>query len=364
MRSLVVGAGILGTWIATRLLEQGHEVIHVEQDASPRGASIQNLGLIWISGRAPGRELALARGARERWVRQHDLWPELPFRPAGSLTLPAGRLEAEALEAAAALPDAEERGLGLLGAGTIATRFGYAARGAGLLGAYDAVTEPREVLGVMRRYLARDPLYRFQPSMGVIACDEREAVLADRARVPFDTAFFATGTAELASLGFDDGNRLVRTQLQMLETEVATDRLEPAVADADSLRYYPAYASIRALLPPQDPLAKEHAAQLLMVRRTSGALTIGDTHEPAGAPFLRADIEDYLRGRAEAVLGLALPPTATRWLGCYAQLAPADPEVYFVTHPHPNVTWVTGLAGRGMTIAPEVAHEVVTEVCT
>ena len=105
-----------------------------------------------------------------------------------------------------------------------------------------------------------------------------------------------------------DGVRRVR--LQMMQTAPMAERLTTAVADGDSLRYYPAYdLPGRSLLPPQAPAAARARAQLLMVQRADGGLTIGDTHE-YDEPFafdVDSDAYDHLQARAEALLGAPIP---------------------------------------------------------
>ena len=102
-----------------------------------------------------------------------------------------------------------------------------------------------------------------------------------------------------------------RVRLQMLQTQPFGGRLTTSVADGDSLRYYPAFdLPGRRRLPPQEPAAASVRAQLLLVQRLDGSLTIGDTHE-YHEPFafdVDEDAYDHLRGRAEKLLGTALPP--------------------------------------------------------
>jgi hypothetical protein len=43
------------------------DVVHLEREAGSRGVTVRNFGLIWVSGRAPGAELALAQRARTLW---------------------------------------------------------------------------------------------------------------------------------------------------------------------------------------------------------------------------------------------------------------------------------------------------------
>ena len=161
-----------------------------------------------------------------------------------------------------------------------------------------------------------------------------------------------------------DGVRRVR--LQMMQTAPLAERLTTAVADGDSLRYYPAYdVPGRSQLPPQPPAAERARAQLLLVQRADGGLTIGDTHE-YDEPFafdLDSDAYDHLRGRAEALLGGPIPRIQRRWAGVYSetQLAAGQPSagqaLYHRSEPEPGVVLVTGPGGRGMTCAPAIAEE-------
>ena len=66
----------------------------------------------------------------------------------------------------------------------------------------------------------------------------------------------------------------------MMQTAPLDDDLTTSVADGDSMRYYPAFdLPGRQRLAPQDPEAARVSAQLLLVQRLDGGLTIGDTHE-------------------------------------------------------------------------------------
>jgi glycine/D-amino acid oxidase-like deaminating enzyme len=157
-----------------------------------------------------------------------------------------------------------------------------------------------------------------------------------------------------------DGVRRVR--LQMMQTAPLAERLTTAVADGDSLRYYPAYdLPGRGQLPPQAPVAARTRAQLLLVQRADGALTIGDTHEYA-EPFafdVDEDAYDHLRARAEALLGAPVPPVQRRWAGVYSEVDPsmAGHALYHRSEVEPGVVLIAGAGGRGMTCAPAIADE-------
>src|SRR6202167_5402752 len=155
-RIVVVGGGVLGTMHAVAARRRGFEVVQLEREAEARGASVRNFGLVWVSGRQPGPELALAQRARELWEELGAQGPGLGCRAAGSLTLATEDAELGLLKEAAARPDAERRGFELLDPGGVRA-VNPALRGefaGGLLCRLDAVVEPRQVLPALRGYLA------------------------------------------------------------------------------------------------------------------------------------------------------------------------------------------------------------------
>src|ERR1022692_4754176 len=152
---VVVGGGVLGMMHAVAARERGYRVVHLEREQGPRGATVRNFGLVWVSGRAPGPELALALRARALWEELAGRVPGTGFRAHGSLTLAADDAEAGLLIEAAGQPDAAERGYQLLGAAAV-RRVNPALQGeftCGLLGRQDAIVEPRQVPNAIRDYL-------------------------------------------------------------------------------------------------------------------------------------------------------------------------------------------------------------------
>jgi glycine/D-amino acid oxidase-like deaminating enzyme len=94
-----------------------------------------------------------------------------------------------------------------------------------------------------------------------------------------------------------------------------------------------------------------------LVQRLDGSLTIGDTHgtdEPF--PFdVDDEPTDHLRAVAERLLGRPLEPVARRWAGVYSQYT-GEGALYLRAEVAAGVEVVTGLGGRGMTLAPAVAE--------
>jgi FAD dependent oxidoreductase TIGR03364 len=363
-RIVVIGGGVLGTMHAVTARRRGYQVVHLERESEARGASVRNFGLVWVSGRRPGAELALALRARELWAELGAAVPGLCFRPAGSLTLATDDAELRVLKEAAALPDAGRRDFELLDPGAV-REANPALRGevaGGLLCRADAIVEPRRALPALRDYLA-GPGYEWLPGREVTEIAPNAVRDHAGAWHQCDLVVVCPGAALTGVVGryagalARDGVRRVR--LQMMQTAPLAERLTTAVADGDSLRYYPAYdLPGRNQLPPQAPVAARTRAQLLMVQRADGGLTIGDTHE-YDEPFtfdVDTDAYDHLQGRAEALLGTPIPRIQRRWAGVYSEVSTGS-ALYHRSEPEPGVVLVTGPGGRGMTCAPAIAEE-------
>jgi FAD dependent oxidoreductase TIGR03364 len=363
-RIVVVGGGVLGTMHAVAARRRGYEVVHLEREGEARGASVRNFGLVWVSGRRAGAELALALRARELWAELGAAIPGLGFRPAGSLTLASDDTELRVLKEAAELPDACQRDFELLDpAGVRAAN--PALRGelaGGLLCRADAIVEPRRALPAIRGYLA-GPAYEWLPGREVTEVAPNAVRDHTGAWHQCDLVVLCPGATFTGVAGrylrYLARDEVRRVRLQMMQTAPMAERLTTAVADGDSLRYYPAYdVPGRSQLPPQVPVAERSRAQLLLVQRADGSLTIGDTHE-YDEPFafdVDSDAYDHLQARAEALLGAPIPRVRRRWAGVYSEVG-AGQALYHRSEPEPGVVLVTGPGGRGMTCAPAIAEE-------
>ena len=360
-RIVVVGGGVLGTMHALAARDRGLQVVHLEREAGPRGASVRNFGLVWVSGRAAGPELALAQRARDLWADIAQRVPAVGFRARGSLTLARTEPEFAVCERAARSAQAAERGFELLDAEGV-RKANPALRGdllGGLLCHRDGSVEPAQVLGAIRAHLSSGPGYTYLP--GRQAVELRDAGVRDHTGAwhTGDLVVVTPGAALTAIAGRHLCSAAIRRcRLQMMQTAPLGEELTTAVADADSLRYYPAYrdAGLEEL-PAQRPIAAEHRMQLLMVQRADGGLTIGDTHaydEPFDFALDEAPYE-HLRDVVQALLGRTLPPVVRRWAGVYCETT--DGALYHRSTVRPGVIAVTAPGGRGMTCSPAIAEE-------
>jgi FAD dependent oxidoreductase TIGR03364 len=373
-RVVIVGGGVLGTMHAFTAQRRGFEVVQLEREAEARGASVRNFGLVWVSGRRAGPELELALRARQLWEELGAAVPGLGFRAAGSLTIAADEVELGLLKEAAARPDADRRGFELLDPAAVRT-INPALRGdfaGGLYCRLDGIVEPRQVLPALRGYLAASSsAYHWLPGREVTEVTAGAVRDHTGAWHHGDLVVLCTGAAHTGVAGrYLSGGQAApvrRVRLQMMQTAPLPDRITTALADGDSLRYYPAYELPgRAELAPQPAAAARARAQLLLVQRADGGLTIGDTHEYA-EPFafdVDEDAYDHLRARAETLLGGPVPRIQRRWAGVYSEVNPAlanptmaSAALYHRSEVEPGVVLVTGPGGRGMTCSPAIAME-------
>ena len=374
-RVVIVGGGILGTMHAVLARRHGYAVTQLEREPAGRGASVRNFGLVWVSGRRAGPELALALRARALWEEIAAGAPGTGFRPAGSLTVATSDAELAVMREAVALPDAKQREFELLTPDEVRS-VNPALRGEFLGGLYcraDAIVEPRVTLPALRAALA-GPSYEWLPGreaieVGANGVRDQQGdwhrgdlvVICSGANFTGLAGPHLTASGALATDTAPGAEPcgLRRVRLQMLQTLPFEGKLNTALADGDSLRYYPAYdVPARSALPPQAAVAAASRAQLLLVQRLDGSLTIGDTHE-YDEPF-GFDVDetayDHLLARACALLGAPLPRVQRRWAGVYSEVV-GTTALYHRSQVAPGVVLVTGPGGRGMTCSPAIAEE-------
>jgi len=361
-RTVVVGGGILGTMHALWALELGFEVVHLERELTARGASVRNFGLIWVGGRARGPDLALALRARSLWEEIAGRVPGLRFRPAGSLTVAMDEAELGLMKQACEQDDAVARQWELLdgpSARSVNPELSPAVAGA-LYCRTDAIVEPRSATHTLRQHLAEQPDYVWLPGRAAVELGPGKVRADDGHWYEADHVFLCTGATFPGLVAqYVERPRTRAVRIQMLETAPYTGQLTTALADGDSMRYYPAFELPgRAGLEPQAEIAASTRAQLLLVQRADGCLTIGDTHDyQEPFPFdLEEDIYDYLLDRAASFLRRPVPPVRRRWAGVSSEMINKQDGLYWREELLPGVEIVSGPGSRGMTCSPAIAE--------
>lgn len=369
MKALIVGGGIIGTCHAREALRAGFEVIHLERDPLPSSASVRNFGLIWVGGRRSGEELEAAIRARTLWGEIAAEVKSLAFRPNGSLTLVRSQSELKVIEESMLKDDAAARHWEILDK-TETQKINPALRGdyvASLWSPLDAAVEPGEVLTSIRSSLLRNDKYTWRTNIEIteVLPSDGGVLALSKSGEEFgaDIAIVCPG-ADHTTLFKDqlESAPLRQVYLQMMSTAPFDEEITTSIADADSLRYYPAY-DVPALkeLPQQHPVADQNHMQLLLVQRTDGTLTIGDTHayeQPFDFKLHEAPYE-YLHNLASELIGKKIPPVTDRWSGIYSQRVDgAICDRRFISQ---NIVVVTGPGGRGNTLAPQIAETTLKE---
>jgi FAD dependent oxidoreductase TIGR03364 len=355
VKLVVVGGGVIGTALALEAVDRGHEVVQLEREQEPRGASVRNFGLVWICGRAGGRELELALEGRRRWELLARRAPAIGFRATGSVVLARSPAEIALAEAACSRADAGDRGFRMLTPAEARTLEPALGEVAGAMHSpLDAVVEPAGALAALRALAG----HRFLAGRTVVEADGSSVRDHRGERTEGDLVALCTGTAtEL--LPAVDG--LVRRNLQMLATAPLSTPLRVAVAGGDAMRYYPAFdlPERRELSPPALAVDR-HGAQLLVAPRADGRLTIGDTHvdDRPGRFGSDEEADRWLLEEADGALAVPLPPVERRWTGSYLR-RDAGPLVETT----PDGALVVGaVGGMGMTAAPAFAAEALDRV--
>ncbi len=251
-RAVIVGGGVIGTMHALEACRRGWEVVHLEADVGPRRASVRNFGLVWVSGRAAGPELDLALRARQRWEEIARDSPRVGFRPDGSLTVATDAAELALMNEAASRTDADSRSFELLDAAGVRS-INPAVRGetvGGLLCRSDAVVEPGSVLAAIRHTLEATGRYQWLPAHQVVDVvpspgGSAGSVVVDHlcGRHQGSLVLLCIGD-RLSGLGGRIGATLAeaplrRCRLQMMQTDPTSEHLTTAIADGDSMHYYP-----------------------------------------------------------------------------------------------------------------------------
>ena len=192
--------------------------------------------------------------------------------------------------------------------------------------ARDAVVEPRQVLPALRARLERAGGYYVPPracraSRRWAACETTPARAHDgdrRRAVSRRRCTTASAPSSSPTLP------VRRCRLQMLQTEPFPERLTTALADGDSLRYYPAFAAPARPRRSRPRLRCVRGVPGAAARRAAGVRGAHDRRHPPLRRAVRLRRSTKSRtstcspGPSRSSVG-ALPPVRRRWAGVYSQ---------------------------------------------
>jgi FAD dependent oxidoreductase TIGR03364 len=366
----VVGAGVLGLAHAFHLARRGRRVAVFERNPKAAGASVRNFGMLWPIGQPAGRMRRMATRSLEIWrqvLPAAGLW----HAQTGSLHLAYREDEARVLREFVGAARADGDDCELLEPSQVAARS-RAVRLEGLIAALwspaETCVDPREVIAGLPEWLEREYGVQFLFGCAVTAFDAPR-LLAGGEEWQAERLFVCAGE-DSQSLFPDtlESARLVRCKLQMMRSQPYGDRwrIGPMLAAGLTLRHYaafqqcPSLPALRQRIAEETPLYDRYGIHVMASQNGRGEIVIGDSHEYDAdiEPFDKQEIDDlileYLRTFLDAP-GLRI---AARWHGVYVR-HPAAP--YFVAHPLPEATVITGVGGAGMTLSFGLAEQVVRE---
>jgi FAD dependent oxidoreductase TIGR03364 len=364
-RVVIVGGGIIGMLHAWEARKRGFDVIHLESDLEPRSATVRNLGMIWVTGRANGSEIELVLRARTMWEQIAQDAPGIGFRATGALTVLYTEAEVDTVSQAIEM-DAGVHGYRLLDPAN-ARELNPMLHGDFAKALYcpkDAVIEPRAVLPALRGALAGKN-YQWHPGVTAVEFGSGWVRGQDGTTYTGDQVIMCVGSSKVgASARLFENMPLRRVRLQMLETEPLDSSLPTLLSDSLALHYYPVYdVPARRNIPARPDLASRFDIKLMVAQRADGSLTIGDTH-CYDEPFDFASTElcyEFILDRFSKLTGRPAPAVRRRWSGTYAQRT--DGELVLRREIEENVLLATGVGGRGMGTAPAVAEDTFDLIC-
>jgi D-hydroxyproline dehydrogenase subunit beta len=363
---LIVGAGIVGLAHAYLAAKTGKKVMVFERHPLAGGASIRNFGMLWPIGQTSGKMFELAIKSRELW-RELLGAAEIPYADTGSLHIACREDEAEVGQEFAEIAPAHGYQCAWLGRDEALARS-PALHSSAVLGALWSATEMTvDPVATLRRipdFLRHRYGVEFQWGVPVHAVEYPRVVTphghweAERIIVCSGSDFESLYPGHFAQSG------LTRCKLQMLRTKPQPEgwKLGPALAGGLTFRFYPSFRicgslpALRARIASELPAYDQFGIHTMVSQTSSGALTLGDSHDYGlvPSPFRREEVDTLILDHLRSFLRVPDFSIAERWYGVYAK-HPDQPYVRF--QPEAGVEVVTGLGGAGMTLSLGVAAE-------
>lgn len=370
---VVVGAGIVGLGAALAARRAGLEVLVVERDAEPLGASVRNFGHLCFTPQSGSARRYAAR-SRERWLElAHDAG--LPVARRGTLVPARHDDELALLEAfarhRAAEPDVfgTEPEVELLDAREAAERLPVPAErlAGGARLPYDLQTDPRRAAPALRRRLIELGVgFRLRTAVGAVRATPT-GVRVETSRGPIDAGRAIVAVNHDIDRLFPDVAERIgieRCALDMLRVTVALRReLDAPLLTGWSLVRYAGFAAlaeaapVRERLHAAEPLLAALDVNLMATAAPDGSILLGDTHRrgPVATPFQAEAAFDALLAAGAELFGAA-PTVLERWQGVYA----AGPEEFLLEEPEPGVRLVAATTGIGMSCGLGLAEHAAT----
>jgi FAD dependent oxidoreductase TIGR03364 len=363
---IIIGAGIIGLAHAYLAAKSGKRVAVFERHLAAGGASIANFGMLWPIGQTAGRMFDLAMESRELWIELLQA-SKIPYKNTGSLHVACRPDEARVGQEFAELAPAHGYQCAWLDRAQ-ALEKSPALHANAVLGALWSATEmtvdPREVLRRIPEYLRAR--YGVQFFWGCPVFAAGDAMVHTAKGVWHAENVFVCSGSDFETLypDFFAQSGLTRCRLQMLRTKPQPTgwELGPALAGGLTFRFYPSFGICRSLPDLRSRIAEEmpdydrFGIHTMVSQTSSGALTLGDSHEYGlvPSPFNREEIDSLILDHLRSFVRVPDFSVDQRWHGVYSK---HFEKPYIRFRPEESIEVITGLGGAGMTLSFGVAAE-------
>jgi FAD dependent oxidoreductase TIGR03364 len=370
---MVIGAGVLGIFLAYHARRRGLSVLLLERDDQPRQASARNFGMIIPSGMPPGDWQRRAQEGAALYRQLAERLP-LPLSRLGTQYLATTPAELQVLREFAELGPRHGYECQFLD-GPASVRRNAAISAETCLGSLhfpgDLRVEPRELLRQLLHHLVNDLGVTYRPRTVCVQAQVRQQACRVTASdgVDFEAGHvFVTCGADLRTLFAERFARsgLHYCKLQMLRLAAPGVALPTALASGLSLRRYhsfrlcPSWPRLNAEV--LDPELMRHGVHVLLVQDGDGSVVVGDSHAytpDAPDDTLEEAIDALILREARRLVRLPVWGVTQRWQGVYA--LHAEQELFAETIDE-RIHILTGIGGKGMTTGPVLAREWVERV--
>lgn len=354
----IVGAGIAGLSLAWHLHQAGKRVIVVERSAQAEGASVRNLGMVWVVGQANPELESLATRSRSHWE-QASTELGLPFRRTDSLHLAYHPLEAQVL-AEYLQARGHETGRRILSAQEVQDRFPFVkpeGLQGGLLSQTEGAVDPRVAVHLMAKALAQRGVDFIWNRM-VTKVESGSLRLADATKIDAEAIVVCPGPLlhDLFPV-IQAENELMECRLQMLRLKPreGTPRLGVHLCAGLTLGHYanfrdcPSLPLLLEIHRQQWPVQVANGIHILVSEHDDGILTVGDSHAYGrpGPAYEDEEVYDAILSALDQFLPVKNYQVHQRWKGTYLT---HNQLPYWQGQLDENV-WGLALFGTGMTLS-------------
>ena len=378
---LIIGGGVVGSFFAYHATASGKNVILLERNSLPVGATVRNFGQVVPSGLD---EIWQPYG-RESLEIYHSIQAQfdISVRQQGSIYLASNDDELTLIHELHAINSKAHYRSELWSAAQCYERYPQLRTGycvGGLFFPQEVSVNPRTMIHQLHKFLATSEHFesRFQTTVRELCIDggglvkattnSGEELFASRAIVCSGSEFGLLYPERFLA------SDLKAVKLQMLRLKPQPQSVLPGnILTGLSIRRYesfsqcPSWNAIKAR-EPSESLAKQWGVHILFKQEADGGIIVGDSHEYASVAEydklgfdLSTDINQFMISEAEKIMNLPSWDVESSWAGIYCQTEHSSG--IFTETIDDQVHVVTGIGGKGMTSSAGFTKHYLKQLC-